>query len=419
MPFEKDQHNELENLLGLGDFSARKSYYPELQLKIKELDNAKDYITSIINSMPSVIIGLNSDFNIVHWNNTAEVFTGKKFQDVEQLNIKDIFPMLTDELDKIKENVSSHIITNITRKPIILNNKRIIIDITIFPLDNYSNTIMRIDDVTERIKLEEVLIQNEKMLSVGGLAAGMAHEILNPLGGILQTAYVIQNRIGEKSEIPANKKAAKEAGTTVEAIGNYLRLRGITTMIDRISESGKRISAIVDNILSFARTNHDIRSRHNLNDLLHATLKLSLTDYNMKKNYDFKHVKIIKHFSPDLPSIPCEESKIQQVLLNILRNAAEAMHESNIENPEIEISTGIEEPIRMAVVEIRDNGPGISEEIKKRVFEPFFTTKPSGMGTGLGLSISYFIIKENHGGELIIESEPGRGTKFIIKLPLD
>ena len=117
--------------------------------------------------------------------------------------------------------------------------------------------------------------------------------------------------------------------------------------------------------------------------------------------------------------MPCEGAKIQQVLLNVFRNGAQAMQEEGVENPVFIVRTKFEKERQMVCMEIEDNGPGMDEKTRKRIFEPFYTTKPSGVGTGLGLSVSYFIITENHGGEMSVESTLGSGAKFIIRLPLE
>ena len=115
----------------------------------------------------------------------------------------------------------------------------------------------------------------------------------------------------------------------------------------------------------------------------------------------------------------CEGAKIQQVLLNILRNGAEAMQKAAIEKPTFTVRTRFEPEGGWVFIEIEDNGPGIDEATRRRIFEPFFTTKKAGEGTGLGLSVSYFIITENHDGEMTVESDPGKGARFIIRLPLN
>jgi PAS domain S-box-containing protein len=276
-------------------------------------------------------------------------------------------------------------------------------------------------DVTERKKMEEMMIQTEKMLTVGGLAAGMAHEINNPLAGMIQTNNVMNDRLTH-SEMEANLCAAKEAGITMEGIKAFMEKRGILRMIKTINESGHRVSEIVDNMLSFTRKSDDLLSTHNPVELMDNILKLAATDYDLKKNYDFKTIEIIKEYEENLPLVPCEGSKIQQVLLNILTNGAQAMQEIKEKNsnhrPRFILRLFRETGTDMLRIEIEDNGPGMDEEIRKRIFEPFYTTKPTGMGTGLGLSVSYFIIVENHGGTMDVSSEPGKGANFIVRLPL-
>lgn len=300
-------------------------------------------------------------------------------------------------------------------------------DITVYPLvaNGVEGAVIRIDDVTDRVRLEEMMVQSEKMLSVGGLAAGMAHEINNPLAGIIQNVCNIENRLSDL-HMPANLRSAELAGITMEAIHTFMESRGILRMVRNIKESGSRVAGIVENMLSFARKSEFAISPQNISDLLEKTLELAATDYDLKKQYDFKSIQIIKEYEENLPLVPCEASKIQQVFLNILSNGAQAMHGNIVKqkyfgekfSPPCFILR-LKKESNMLCIEMEDNGPGIEESIRKRIFEPFFTTKPAGAGTGLGLSVSYFIITETHGGSMSVESEAGNGTKFIIRLPLN
>jgi len=141
---------------------------------------------------------------------------------------------------------------------------------------------------------------------------------------------------------------------------------------------------------------------------------ISINCNGLKYKYDFKQVQIKREYDPHIPEVRCEYSKIQQVILNILKNAAYAM--VGQDNAPL-IVVRVYQNRNKAFIEIEDNGPGMEQEIRERVFEPFFTTK-SKSGTGLGLSISYFIITSNHNGTLEVESTPGKGSRFIIGLPL-
>ncbi|XPS82671.1 two component system sensor histidine kinase [Desulfosarcina variabilis str. Montpellier] len=269
--------------------------------------------------------------------------------------------------------------------------------------------------MTERVRLEEMMIQSEKMLSVGGLAAGMAHEVNNPLAGILQNASVLENRL--MSDLPANQQAAEAAGISLAAIRHYLELRKLPGMIESIRESGSRAAAIVKNMLGFARKSDRRVSSQNLGKLLDQTLDLVRTDYDMKKRYDVKQIHIERDYDPLVPSVPCEASKIQQVFLNILKKGAVAMAEVKDAPAPPAFVFRVQNDDAWVRVEIQDSGPGMNENTRRRIFEPFFTTKPVGQGTGLGLSVSYFIVTEDHGGEMSVHAAEGGGTRFVIRLP--
>ena len=155
----------------------------------------------------------------------------------------------------------------------------------------------------------------------------------------------------------------------------------------------------------------------NIVDLLEKTVEIAKSDYDLKRQYDFKKIKIVKEFDKNTPMIMCEVTKIQQVFFNILKNSAEAMQE--VENPvDPTFYLRVKPQGGFVCIEIEDNGPGMTEETRKRIFEPFFTTKPVGKGTGLGLSVSYFIVTDNHNGKMAVMSEPGKGARFIIQLPI-
>jgi PAS domain S-box-containing protein len=272
-------------------------------------------------------------------------------------------------------------------------------------------------DITERKKTQAVMIQTEKMMSIGGLAAGMAHEINNPLAGMIQNSDVMQRRLMD-SGLKENIKTAHALGLDFESIKQYMIKRKIPDMTKAIKQSGVRLSNIVENMLSFARNSDANVSSHSIGDLLDKTLELVRTDYNLKKHQDFRKIKIIKEYST-VPMVLCESSKIQQVFFNILKNGSEAMQDAGTKNPRFILRLRFDETNQFVVVEIEDNGPGMNEDIRARVFEPFFTTKPVGIGTGLGLSVSYFIVTEAHKGAMSILSKPGKGANFIIHLPVD
>ncbi len=410
----KDDDDNIIGVVGvISDISKRKQYEHELQ-------QLRNYLSNIIDSMPSALVGVDNMGKVTQWNKTAEEHTGISAEAARGKVLSDVLPYMSREMEKISTSIARRRIIHEQKRPGFLGSGEGYEELTIYPLiaNGVEGAVIRVDDVSETMHLEEMMIQSEKMLSVGGLAAGMAHEINNPLAGMMQTAEVMSNRLGQGKALPANQKAAEAAGTTMESIEQFMDDRGIYRMLDTIIESGRRVASIVTNMLSFARKGESIVTYSDLAELIDKTLELAATDYDLKKQYDFKLIAIHRQFSETPLPVPCETVKIQQVLLNIFRNAAQAMQEAGIASPALVIRTFLEEKRGTACVTISDNGPGMDEATKKRVFEPFFTTKPVGAGTGLGLSVSYFIIVENHGGELSVESSPGKGTTFIIRLPL-
>ncbi len=394
------------------DITQRKAH----ELELKRLRN---YLSNIIDSMPSILIGVDKDGMVTQWNKTAEKTTGIDETSAIGCSLADVFPKMADEISQINDSIRSGQPSQ-KRKLISHPEKGTLYqDMTIYPLiaDGVEGAVIRVDDVTEKVRLEEMMVQSEKMLSVGGLAAGMAHEINNPLAGMLQTANVLERRLSCSETLPANIRAAEKNGISLESLNGYMNDRGIPKMLYAIKESGVRMAGIVQNMLSFSRKSDAQICLCALDEVMDKTLELAATDYDMKKEHDFKLIHIIKEYEP-VPKVPCEQGKIQQVLLNILRNGAQAMQEAGIAAPSFTLRIYLQPILNLVCMEIEDNGPGMDEKTRKRIFEPFFTTKPVGIGTGLGLSVSYFIIKETHKGDIWAQSHPGKGTKFYICLPV-
>ncbi len=196
-------------------------------------------------------------------------------------------------------------------------------------------------------------------------------------------------------------------------------------MVQILSESGHKVAEIVENVLSFARKTRNTETGQNPAQLLDSILEEAAKDYNLIEQYNYNTIIIKKEYQENLPVIGCKKEKIHQIIFNILRNGAEAMHEYQQVNSLAGIESALiirllqEKNPDMIRIEMEDNGPGMDEVVRKRIFEPFFTTKSVGDGTGLGLSISYLIITENNKGTMAVKSPPGKGTIFIIKLPFE
>ncbi|WP_319577317.1 PAS domain S-box protein [uncultured Desulfobacter sp.] len=393
----------------------------ELKQTQEEIRRLRNYLSNIIDSMPSILIGVDNETRITHWNLRARKITRISEEVAKGQSLEKIFPQLENWTEYVQKAIESQQVYHHSRSTRQEKDRVVYEDITIYPLvtDGVGGAVIRIDDVTERVKMEEMMTETEKMLSVGGLAAGIAHEINNPLAGMMQSAYVMKSRL-ESKNMPANLQVAEKLGIKMEDIWAFMDKRDIFRMIDAINDSGSRAAEIVNTMLSFARkSNAGDMSSHYPNTLMDEILELAAADYDLKKKYDFKSIEIIKQYDEKLPMLLCEGARIQQVLLNILRNGAQAMHTAKTKFPRFIIRIYKVEESEMICMEIEDNGPGMDEETRSKVFDPFFTTKPVGIGTGLGLSVSYFIITKNHKGKIDVISEPGNGATFIIRLPIE
>jgi len=378
------------------------------------LRGAQQHIQNIINSMPSMVIGLDGRGLITLWNKESAQLLGLEPEQARGKGVDFLPAQFGFVAEMFSASMATREVVKRNKLPLKFGEDARYCDVTAYPLDGEGGVVIRIDDVSDLVRLEEVMIQSEKMLSLGGLAAGMAHEINNPLAGIVQNAQVAKTRLG--GDMQANVDAAEACGTTVEAVNCYLERRRILAMIDMVMESGIRAARIVENMLSFVRKSGDEKRPENLAALMDRTLELAMNDYDLKKNYDFRQIDVVREYDPKVSPVLCTASKLQQVFMNLLKNGAQAMAEVPERKSCFILRVGREGG--MVRVEVEDNGTGLSDAVRKRIFEPFFTTKPQGAGTGLGLSVSYFIVTEHHGGSMRVETVPGRMTNFIMHFPV-
>ncbi|MCP4605044.1 MAG: PAS domain S-box protein [Proteobacteria bacterium] len=383
-----------------------------------ELRHLRNLLSNIVNSMPSILIAVDHKEKVNQWNREAERVTGIRAEEAQGRLLTEVFPQLEGEMEKVRQAINDY--KPLKQEKMTREREGIVrnLEVTIYPLiaDGGDGAVIRIDDVTERVRIEEMMIQSEKMLSVGGLAAGTAHEINNPLAGIIQNVQVMEQRLTKN--LPGNISAAKKAGINLSSIKKYMEIRGIFSTLEDIKNSGNRAGKIVENMLSFSRKSDARFTLNSIKELLDKTIDLASNDYDLKKNYDFRKIDIVRDYDNTVPNILCDGSKIQQVFLNILKNGAQAMTDLKERREQSRFIVRVLPDGDMIRVEIEDNGPGIDKTTCKRVFEPFFTTKSAGVGTGLGLYVSYFIITENHRGTMVVESSYGEGAKFIVRLPI-
>ncbi|MBI4838887.1 MAG: PAS domain S-box protein [Nitrospirae bacterium] len=240
----------------------------------------------------------------------------------------------------------------------------------------------RIKEKTKELeKSQAMLFQAEKLSAMGRLAGGLAHELNTPLAGLL----------------PMLEKYREKSAGDAEAYKE----------IDLMFKACRHMAEIVKDFSAFSRTPQGEIQSVNLNELIEATLSFSIQQL-LKMG-----IKVNTFYTEELPNIPGKTTELQQVILNMITNARDAMPDGG----ELTIKTEYSEDKNNVIMEFNDNGMGIEQENLTKIFDPFFTTKKTGHGVGLGLSVSYGIIK-NHNGEIVVESEPGKGSRFKIFLPV-
>jgi PAS domain S-box-containing protein len=380
------------------------------------LRRARAYLQDIIDSMPSILVGVDAHGRVTLWNQAAVREQGQTAAQAIGRPLAELFPYLERQLGDVGRVIQEGRPVRSERLPLQDGGTNRYLDVVVYPLDSDSGdgAVVRIDDVSERVRIEETMVQTEKMLSVGGLAAGMAHEINNPLGIIAQSCQNFTRRLSD--EIPGNRVVADELGLDLALMRTYLERRGLLRFLEGMQEATARASRIVEDMLAYSRRSTSSFVLTRVTELVETVLRLASHDYDVKKSYDFRRIAIHRDFDAPSDLVFCDPTSIEQVLLNLLKNAAQAMS-ANPQQAAPQITLRLRDEGDWVRLEVEDNGPGIPEEVSRRLFEPFFTTKPVGVGTGLGLAVAYFIVTEQHHGSLQMEPAPGHGARFILRLP--
>jgi signal transduction histidine kinase len=275
---------------------------------------------------------------------------------------------------------------------------------------------------------EAQLVQSEKMSSLGQMVAGVAHEINNPVSFIYGNLEHAQNYASDTLELlrlyqKHFPEPPDEIADYIEDIDLEFLMEDLPKLLSSMEIGTERIRQIVMSLRNFSRLDESAVKQVDIHEGIDSTLLI--LQNRLKPSGSFLGVTVTKHYG-DLPLVECYAGQLNQVFMNVLTNAIDAM-EANQEPGQIEITTSmvpltIEDPdaapIPHALIQIRDNGPGMPETVRAKLFDPFFTTKPVGKGTGLGLSIGYQIVVEKHGGRLECQSQAGQGTEFSIYIPV-
>jgi PAS domain S-box-containing protein len=377
----------LESLAGyIGIALQNASLYSRLESKISEFERLKEFNENIVESINVGILAVDLNDRVESWNAQMEAMYALSRGEVLGQPLQDVFPAdFCDALDSFKNESGVHHLYKfrlITRA-----GEQRTANIAVAPLLSREfvpvGRIVLVDDITERVSLEAQLAQADKLSSIGLLAAGVAHEINTPLAVISSYAQMLTKQ-----------------------------LRGdvrLTPVLEKITQQSFRAAEIANGLLNFSRTSTTEMKATNLNQVIRDTLSL------LEHQFKTAQIHVDLDLTADLPSIYGNSGKLQQVFLNLLLNAKEAMPGGG----RLRVSTLVNGHVEAVV---SDSGSGIAPEHMKRIYDPFFTTKtipaPGGKrGTGLGLSVSYGIIQE-HAGKIHVESAIGAGTTFHLEFPL-
>lgn len=374
----------------IDDITSRK----RLQQALKE---SEERYRSFVETARSAIIAMDSDGKIILFNPAAEKIFGRTADEMINSEFSSLFPAEQKDALRLELGKGSGVsaLRGSTAELTALNKhgEEFPIDVSFSTcrVDGRPITTAIIFDITERKSLQEQLLQSAKLAAIGELISGVTHEVNNPLAVVIGYSEMLLS----ESEMNAE---AKEA-------------------VKSIHGEAERAKKVIQNLLSFARKHSPQKEVIQVNDILEKTL--GLTDYEMRKN----GVKIMRDLDPDLPETVGDPNQLQQVFLNIIINAQHAMTDMPDERriivrTRVKDKPGVSSAGTSSVIEIafEDNGPGIPENVAKKIFDPFYTTKPKGKGTGLGLSVSFGIIRD-HGGTIQVKPNEERGVTFFIEIP--
>lgn len=355
--------------------------------RAKELERLKEFNENIIESINVGVMVISPHGRIVNWNSALEAMYGLRRGEAIGRRTVEVFDseMLKALRDMMARSDREHEApVNVYKfKAGAKDGRELILNLSLAPLHGKTGavegTLVAIEDLTERVRLEEQLQQSDKLSSIGLLAAGVAHEVNTPLTGISSYAQMLLQQVPEND--PRHQ------------------------LLEKIYRQTSRASAIVNNLLNFSRVSDARLAPVDLHRVLDDTVQLLEAQLRNTK------IDVVRSYADALPSITGNAPKLQQVFMNLILNARDAMKHGG----RLEIAT--ETGDNSVIVRFRDNGGGILPQNISRIYDPFFTTKLIGQGTGLGLAVSYGIIQD-HSGRIAVESRPGEGTCFEIALPV-
>lgn len=308
-----DSQAAYDQAQGLAEETRHTNRKLELEVQVrskieKKLTGFQNYLNSIIDSMPSALIALDEQLYVTQWNQEASALSGTRLDEALNQPIFLAFEPLKPYLPQLKQTVEQHTVAKIERVTWTKDDEARHYALTFYPLMGGAGrgVVIRIDDITQRLSLEEMMVQSEKMLSVGGLAAGMAHEINNPLGAILHNVQNIRRRLSP--ELPKNLEQAEQLGIELQVVNQYLQGREIPQLLDGIQQAGARAAKIVTHMLSFSRRSTRQMAPCDLPALIDQAVEIAGNDFDLAIGFDFKGQAIIRQFDPNLARYPAPQT---------------------------------------------------------------------------------------------------------------
>jgi PAS domain S-box-containing protein len=367
------------------------------------LRSSESYIRNILKSMPLMLVGLNKDGQITQWNKRAEDIAGIKAEDALGKNLWAAYPIITVSPEQINEAIAKNETITIKHS----QRGQYYFDITIYPLQEQIETgvVILIDDVTKKILAENMLIQSDKMSSMGELASSMAHDINTPLQAILFDLRTFQHLLADSSQ-------------EISTSGSDGRAEKIRNVLTDAAERGQHVASIVSNLQTFARGRSDKKRLSNIPDVIEHTLELASDVLSTPSGLKFSDISVVRNYEKDLPMIPVYVTELQQVFLSLFRHCCDAIGRAEYADHKPSIAIQINNCYDALWIKIQHNGVGLSSEEQTYLFEPFFSNKPpeERYDVGKRLSFAYFIITEQHQGQMAVTSDTNAGTTFHIQL---
>ncbi|MDA9598956.1 ATP-binding protein [bacterium] len=360
------------------------------------LRSSEAYITSILRSMPLMLIGLNKQNRITQWNQRAEEISGMASDTVLGKDLWDTYPTISVTPMQIQQALDDNETLTIKYS----QRGQYHFDITIYPLQDQVETgvVILVDDVTQRVQNEIMLVQRDKMSSMGEMASIMAHDINIPLRAIIKDVKDVRQDLTDEP----------------------IDAEGLSEVLEDAVIRGQQATSIIDNLVNFSGSGGGDKTEANMVDVIDHSVELANDVLSVMPGLRFKDVKINIDCPEDVPEIPCYITEMQQVFLSLFRHSCYAL--GRVDDDEHSPIINIEVTVFYdnLWVRIQHNGRGISLEEQKTIFEPFAADGDANgqYDAGKRLSFSHFIIVEQHQGQIAVTSDPDVGTTFHIQLPL-